>query len=58
MSLRDDAIYGCDYRDPPDEKCVRWLNNHDDTKVRERPDLVRLPLFNMPGEVVRVEERK
>lgn len=52
MSLRDQAVYSCDFRDPVDPKSAALLDAFDAKKIEERPDLVRLPLFNMPGEVV------
>jgi hypothetical protein len=56
MSLRDDAIYGCDYREPFDDECVKWLDRHDDGKIETRPDLVRLPMLGMAGDEVRLKE--
>lgn len=48
MSLRDEAMHACDYRDPPEPKSVE---KHLDAKDRERLDRVvtRVPLFNIPA---------
>jgi hypothetical protein len=57
MSLTNEAIYGCDLRDPHDAKSVEWLDRHDSNKIRNRPDRVRLPLFQLDGdEVVEQDE--
>lgn len=58
MSLRDEAIYGCDYREPADPKSCAWMNEHDDTKIEKRPDLTRVPMFALAGDEVRLKESK
>ena len=57
LSLRDEAVYACDYRDPPDPKSVkRYLDDPDNKKLRDRPDLTLVSMFGTPGEDVRIEE--
>lgn len=52
LSLRDEAVYACDYRDPPDEASVeKHLDGPDQKKLSDRPDLVKLPLFGLEGDV-------
>lgn len=51
LSLRDEAVYACDYRDPPDETSVRkHLDEPDEKKLSDRPDLVKVPLFGLEGD--------
>lgn len=52
MSLTNEAVYGCDYRSPADKGCTIWMDNFDATKLREKPHLVRLPLFGLTGDKV------
>lgn len=58
MSLRDEGIYQCDFRNPPDERSTRLQDSKDLAKVRQRPDLLLIPMFNMPGDAVQKEETK
>lgn len=58
MSLRDEAIYGCDYRVPPAPECGRWMDEHDSHKLQSRPDKVRLPLFGLAGEAIKVQDEE
>jgi len=55
MSLRNEAIYDCDLREPYGKCDSAWLDAHDKRKFSERPDKVRLPMFGLPGEQV-IEE--
>lgn len=57
MSLRDEGVYQCDFRDPPDERTTRVQDAKDRHKLVERPDLVLLPLFHMPGDTVQLERK-
>lgn len=57
MSLRDEGIYQCDFRDPPDERTAAVQDAKDRSKLVSRPDLLLLPLFNMAGDAVQ-QERK
>lgn len=56
MSLNNQAIYGCDFREPYDDDSVRFMDAVYDKKLRERPDLVRLPMFNFSGDEVIVPD--
>lgn len=56
MSLRDEAVYACDFRLPPDPESSRRQDEKDRTKLQQRPDLVRLPLFGQPGDMVVKQE--
>jgi len=54
MSLSNQAIYACDYRDPPDPGTVaQHLDSFDRKRVVDRPDLTFIPLFGLGGEEVR-----
>lgn len=57
MSLSDEAIYGCDYRRPPDAEGVRHMNRFYQGKLDNSPHLTRLPIFGMAGEMV-VQQKK
>jgi hypothetical protein len=51
MSLRDEGIYACDYRSPPDPTTSeRYLDGPDRAHVRSNAHLKHLPLFNLTGE--------
>lgn len=54
MSLSGEAIYGCDLRDPPSPKDTLYMDRAFRARAHERPDLVRLPMFNLPGETVKL----
>jgi hypothetical protein len=57
LSLRDEAIYACDYRDPPDPVSVeKHLDGPDRRKLVGRPDLVKVPLFGLEGDVLNQKE--
>lgn len=56
MSLRDEAVYGCDIRDPHDPHCVAFINDHDETKLRTRPDRTLVPMFGMAGEEIHLDD--
>jgi hypothetical protein len=57
LSLRDEAVYACDYRDPPDEASVRkHLDEPDERKLVDKPHLTRLPLFGLDGDVLKEPE--
>ncbi len=59
LSLRDEAVYACDYRDPPDMRSVKkYLDDKDNAKLKNRPDLTLVPMFGGEGEDVRLEENK
>jgi hypothetical protein len=51
MSLRDEGIYACDYRSPPDPATSeRYLDGPDRAHVRSNAHLKHLPLFNLSGD--------
>ena len=56
LSLRDEGVYACDYREPYDEQSVSRQDAIDAKKLRDRPHLIRLPLFGLPGEEVHLED--
>lgn len=58
MSLRDEGIYQCDFRDPPDPKTALVQDEKDRFKLQNRPDLLHLPLFGMPGDAVQISKEK
>ena len=46
MGLRDEAVYACDYRDPPHiESVKKFLDDPDHEKLRSEAYKVKLPLF-------------
>lgn len=53
MSISNEGIYACDFRDPPDLESRSHQDEKDKRKLRERPDKVHLPLFGGPGDEVR-----
>lgn len=57
MSLRDEAVYMCDYRDPPDERSAQEQDGKDRDKLVNRPDLLQVPLFGTEGEAVQLEDK-
>jgi hypothetical protein len=49
LSVSDEAVYACDYRDPPDEHTEqKWLDGPDDKRLESgEPELV--PMFGGEG---------
>jgi len=46
MGLRDEAVYACDYRDPPDRSSVKkFLDDPDHERLRSDAYKTKLPLF-------------
>lgn len=58
MSLNNEGIYVCDFRDPPDPNAAAYQDALDKKKLVERPDKIKLPLFNMPGDAVEEDDDK
>lgn len=57
MSLSGQAVYGCDYRDPPDPRSTeKWLDYFDAKKLRDKPHLTLVPELGLPGEEVRLPD--
>ena len=56
LSLRDEGIYACDYREPQDAPSIARQDAIDTKKLRDRPHQIRLPLFGMSGEEVHLED--
>jgi hypothetical protein len=57
LSLRDEAVYACDYRDPVDRKSAeKYLDGPDRKKLKDRPDLTLVPLFGGEGEDIHIED--
>jgi hypothetical protein len=51
LSLRDEAIYACDYRSPPDPSTVeRYLDEPDRLRLKSSAHLKHLPMFGLTGE--------
>jgi hypothetical protein len=48
MSLRDEAVYACDYRSPPDPESTKKYIDEPEKKQLERAP-VRLPMFSGPA---------
>lgn len=45
MSVRDEAVYACDYRDPPHSESIKKLDERDNDRLRSNAHKVMLPLF-------------
>jgi len=59
MSLMNEVVYACDYRDPPDPVTVeKYLDKFDRKTLNERPDLTLVPMFGKEGDDIRLEENK
>ena len=59
MSLMNEAVYACDYRDPPDPVSIeKYLDKQDRKTLTERPDLTLVPMFGQEGDDVRLKEKK
>jgi hypothetical protein len=50
LSLRDEAVVACDYRDPPDEESVRVHLDEKDKARLDGGEPERVPLFSLPTE--------
>ena len=49
MSVRDEAVYACDYREPPHAPSVeKYLDKKDRERLASKAHLVRVPLFGIP----------
>ena len=57
MSLSNEAVYVCDVREPFDVPTSRLQDRKDKKKLVDRPDLLKLPLFNLAGDSVQVENK-
>jgi hypothetical protein len=57
MSIGNEGIYACDFREPYDDVSSQLQDAKDRIKLVDRPDLTKLPLFNMPGEVAQLENK-
>ena len=57
MSLGNEGIYACDFRDPPDVSRRYLQDAKDRGKLMGRPDLTLLPMFNTPGEAIQLENK-
>lgn len=58
LGLENEAIYACDYREPRDLDSEQLIDALDLAKMRDRPDLVRVPLFGMAGDDVDLRPKK
>lgn len=46
LSLRDEAVYACDYRDPPDVKSAeRYMDAPDRERLKSELHKIKLPMF-------------
>lgn len=52
MSLRDEAIYGCDHREPHDAACLQFIDAYYSHTLRTQPHRTRLPMFGGAGDIV------
>lgn len=52
MSVSNEGIYACDFRDPPDPSSTQKQDEKDRRKLVDRPDRTRLPLFGGSGDAI------
>ena len=58
LSLNGQAIYACDYRNPPDlPSTERFLDGFDKKRLREKKHLKLVPVFGMSGEEIDLEDK-
>lgn len=58
MSVSNEAVYACDYRDPPDPDAVKeHLDDFDQDKLETRPDLKHVPAFGLEGEEIHYDDK-
>lgn len=57
MSLGNEGIYACDFREPFDVPSARLQARKDKKKLQDRPDLLFLPIFNLAGDAVQLENK-
>ena len=51
LSLRDQAVYACDYRVPPDpESVAKHLDSFDRRRLAEEPHKHLIPMFGLGGD--------
>ena len=56
MSLKDQAVYACDHRDPPDEPSTRiHLDAFDERRLKEQGHKTLIPMFGLAGEDVKAK---
>lgn len=55
MSLRDEGIYVCDLRNPPDKSSQEYQDAKDNKKLQNRPHELRIPMFGIQGEDIKVK---
>jgi hypothetical protein len=57
MKLNDEAVYACDYRDPPEPASVdEHIDQFDRRKLATRPDLTHVPFLDKGGEEIQYDE--
>jgi hypothetical protein len=53
LSLANEAVFACDYREPPDPVSVeRWLDSRDREILNENPHDKLVPLFGLEGDEI------
>lgn len=57
MSLSNEGVYACDFRDPPDLASKAAQDAKDRRKLIDRPDKTRLPLFGGVGDAIVQDEQ-
>lgn len=50
LSLRDEAIYACDFRDPVDKASADWQDAKDKAQLDGKRHLTLIPAMGMPGD--------
>ena len=59
LSLANEAVFACDYRDPPDRASVEhWLDSHDRDVLQNEPHKKLVPIFGLEGSDIRVTDPK
>jgi hypothetical protein len=55
MSLRDEAVYACDYRNPPTLASSKLLDETDESILQKSANRTLVPLFNLTAKVPKKE---
>jgi hypothetical protein len=55
MSLRDEAVYACDYRNPPSLASSKLLDETDASILQKSANRTLVPLFNLTAKLPKKE---
>ena len=58
MSLNQQAVFACDYRDPPDDaSCAKYMDSFDQKRLRDKAHLTIIPMLGFSGDEIRLEDK-